>query len=75
MIEYITDPIICISTGISLSILWITAHDVYSNRYKPIKFKDIFLNNAFIIGLSVGIMFCYYGKVPLVYIMFPKFAH
>ena len=29
MIQYLTDPLICINSALSLSILWITAHDVY----------------------------------------------
>ena len=84
MIQYLTDPIICINSALSLSLLWITAHDVYvsnirhvisSTSVRPtftkITLKTIVLNPAFFIGLGMGIMYCYYDKIPLVYIMFP----
>lgn len=83
MIQYLTDPLICINSAISLSILWITTHDVYisnfhnvisPNSVRPtftkITLKTI-LNPAFFIGLGMGIIYCYYDKIPLIYIMFP----
>ena len=83
MIQYLTDPLICINSALSLSILWITTHDVYISNFNhlispnsrrptftKITLKTI-LNPAFFFGLAMGIMYCYYDKTPLLYIMFP----
>ena len=82
MIQYLTDPLICINSALSLSLLWISTYDIYNLSYRvtpptserptftKITLKTI-LNPAFFIGLGMGIIYCYYDKVPLVYIMFP----
>ena len=83
MIKCLTDPFICVSTGISLSLLWITSYDVYKQyRHKyfsptsvrpslqKITLKTL-LNPAFFIGYGIGIIYCFYDKTPLAYIMFP----
>ena len=82
MIQYLTDPLICINSAISLSLLWISTYDIYNLSYRvipPTSVRPTFtkitlktiLNPAFFIGLGMGIIYCYYDKVPLVYIMFP----
>lgn len=82
MIQYLTDPLICINSAISLSLLWISTYDIYNlscrdtsstsvpPTYQKITLKTV-LNPAFFIGLGMGIIYCYYDKIPLVYIMFP----
>ena len=82
MIKCLIDPFICVSTGISLSLLCITSYDVYKQyRYfisptsirpslQKITLKTL-LNPAFFIGYGIGIIYCYYDKTPLAYIMIP----
>ena len=66
MIQYLTDPLICINSAISLSILWITTHDVYvsnirhvisSTSVRPtftkITLKTVVLNPAFFIFILI----------------------
>ena len=82
MIQYLTDPLICINSALSLSLLWITSYDVYKQHSHVISPTSVrpslqkitlktLLNPAFFIGLTMGIIYCYYDKTPLLYIMFP----
>ena len=50
MIQYLTDPIICINSALSLSLLWITAHDVYVSNIRHVisstSVRPTFTNNT-----------------------------